>query len=369
MIIYYLMLLILGVASVRYSNSVIKVNEEERKRQTKKFLIFSGIVLTFIAGTRDYSVGSDTQFYVKYFLSNRIDHMEKGFLTLIKILRYLRVSPTIFLIVCSAICFFFVLLAVYRMSVEPAISVLMFVMLYYFFNSLNPTRQYIAIGMILNAYYHILKGHNIRAILLILLASLFHSTAILCLLLFFVKLINKQKYNTDSVNFNMHVKNVTVQTTILTFVGSIVIVSELNKLLQFIIKVIPRYAAYVSGDYSYYLEATGGIQQPIVYGLIFFALIFLVDDSEPEKLNWLFPMSITVAISFLQLKMAMAVRLLWYFDIFSIFAIPSIIVQGRVTPGSKVLLRRIILFASFAFMSYCLINDLQRAGNYKFIFG
>lgn len=97
----------------------------------------------------------------------------------------------------SIILFVFVVLACKRFKINLAYAFFFFVLLNYFNISLNISRQFAAIAIILYSY-SFLTEDNIKKYLffpLVILAASFHITSIVIIPLFFIRMINLSKVN------------------------------------------------------------------------------------------------------------------------------------------------------------------------------
>ncbi len=157
----------------------------------KKILFFiSFFILLFIGGLRGLNVGTDTANYYKlYNYGESIFRALKGYEYLYTYLLYFSwkyVKDYQFLVFVSM---FLVLLPLYvviwRESKNINLSVLMYVLTYSWFFAFNGTRQAIAISLCLLAVSFLYKNKKLFFVF-ILIACLFHTTAIIMLMMFFV---------------------------------------------------------------------------------------------------------------------------------------------------------------------------------------
>jgi hypothetical protein len=83
---------------------------------------------------------------------------------------------------------FFTFLAIVKLNEKKSIvcwSTFLFVWLFYFYNmSMNAMKQYCAMSILLIAFVYLLNNRWLKALLLIVPASFFHSTSVLVLLIF-----------------------------------------------------------------------------------------------------------------------------------------------------------------------------------------
>lgn len=163
-----------------------------------KFLFISLIVLFwFLTAFRGSSIGNDTIHYLKYYIyfaNNGINqnfHIELGYQYFCLIISKINPDPYFLLFVCATICYFICGLCIYKHSNNVLFStLLLFCVAFSFFTS--GLRQSIAMVIVLIAYMKIKDNKKLIAIILILLASLFHVSALITLLWFAHKHIPKK---------------------------------------------------------------------------------------------------------------------------------------------------------------------------------
>ena len=81
-----------------------------------------------------------------------------------------------------------------KMSIDPMLSVLMFVVCFFYFESLNGIRQYAAIGILFAFFHYVLEGKIWRYALIVLIAAQFHRSAYVLLPFVFLLRIRWSKY-------------------------------------------------------------------------------------------------------------------------------------------------------------------------------
>lgn len=79
---------------------------------------------------------------------------------------------------------FFFLRGIYTLSDHFALSVALFMLLGYYFQSISTVRYYLALGMALYAIRYVLRGDVVRFLLLVAAGSLFHKSMLVVLLLY-----------------------------------------------------------------------------------------------------------------------------------------------------------------------------------------
>lgn len=164
--------------------------------------------LFYITAQRNYSVGTDTINYVSFFdylgsPYNKVNffdligmfhaRFEYGYVLLNKVVFYLTNDPRWLIITCAAMSYYMLFIFIKRVSLDPYLSLVMFVSLGYMASTMNTIRQGIAAAFIMIAYVMLLKKNNIIfCVLFVFFAFLFHKTAILFLVVIFIR---KWKYS------------------------------------------------------------------------------------------------------------------------------------------------------------------------------
>lgn len=186
-------------ATITEENSRLKKENKHTFYQLVFFLIVI-FVLWFLTAFRSARIGNDTLNYIGYFdyfgsfgLQFDNEQIEIGY-QLLNILVYKIVpNPYFFLGFVATICYVGTGIYIYKYSDNLVFStVLLFPVAYGFFAT--GLRQAIAMVICLYAYQAIKNKRFGLAILLIAFASLFHTSALIMLALFFHRLIPKKPF-------------------------------------------------------------------------------------------------------------------------------------------------------------------------------
>lgn len=169
-------------------------------KKEKIFCIFTFMVLSLVACFRDVTVGYDTAQYVIAFKKSSILTLstlsnlryEYGFSFLCILLNKITSNPQILLITTSLFINYTVLNFIYKNSDNKLLSVLLYILLNTYFFYTSAMRQAIAISIILLGFDNVQSKKYIKFILYVVIASLFHQSAILALLFIFFR---EKKYN------------------------------------------------------------------------------------------------------------------------------------------------------------------------------
>ena len=192
MIVYLIMiatlLVVFGVESVISKNGL---SIKERKvRPNKFFIAVVFIILSFVAVFR-YGVGTD--FYAYYRTSNWVHHFERG--------NYDSPGFTLFAICCqkvfgningaitmgaALITIGLIVYIITKHSENLLVSILLFIFAGCFIGMFNGVRQYLATAILFTGHRFIINRKPIKWLLVVLLASTIHITAILMFFVYFI---------------------------------------------------------------------------------------------------------------------------------------------------------------------------------------
>lgn len=169
----------------------------QRKKYKKLYLSLCFFQMFLIQSLRASYVGSDTIQYIDIFnlfsdnsvYAYMLTHYEPGVQALIKVLYSAGLNAQFLLASMSAIIMIGFALYIYHNSDNILISTFLFASMFYP-NSFNVSRQYIAMSIALNFFYFLNKREYVKGILLVLFASLFHTSALLFLIPICVTMIN-----------------------------------------------------------------------------------------------------------------------------------------------------------------------------------
>lgn len=159
----------------------------------KNFVVLSFGFLGIISVLRANTVGTDVYSYQQIFLSNiqggnlgDLQTKSIGYYLFSRTVGMISKNPQAITIACSILVSLLIGIFIYRNSEHVLFSTLLFVSMYFFADSLNGTRQFIAILLVLNAHYLLISGKKIRALVILGIALSFHLTAIIGVFIFFV---------------------------------------------------------------------------------------------------------------------------------------------------------------------------------------
>lgn len=160
-----------------------------------KYRVLTIFALVFISTFRDLSVGSDNPQYSLYYETLKESgtfqyKFELGYMSLNYILaRLLKLDIRALFFVISLFVSICLVLFINKFSCNKLMSFLLFVMFGVFGQSLGVLRQIVSVGFVLISLIFIADKKLWRGALMIALAALFHSTALLCFIIIPIRFI------------------------------------------------------------------------------------------------------------------------------------------------------------------------------------
>lgn len=313
------------------------------KKYPRLYLVFIFVVFFLISGLRSPLVGNDTLNYVQLFdelrilpVSNFESRFEKGYLYFNLFLGYLfKNSQALLIISALIICsgYFFLIT---KYSKIPWMSVYLFLTLRFFDASMNVLRLSIAMSLIFVGVYCLLENKRICFFLFVILASLFHNTAIIFIVVYFLKY------------FKLNIKYLTI-----TIMISFGITFFFDKLIFIVFQIFPAYTSYITSSYMGN-EVKLATVLNLIINLIVFVWIFYMhkrsNDPTDEALIKIF--FIGVCISVISFEFTLLDRVSELFTVFMIVLIPNSI---SLIKSSKMKIFISYAFIIFFFLYYLVI--------------
>ncbi len=180
MIVYILMFL-LSIVFMHLAN------KQENVKRKNIFYVLSFMTFFLVSAFR-YGVGTD---YLRRYVYDygrilegiHVSNLEVGFQLLMKGTMLLSDKPFLMFFITSLMINGFVFYTLVKESKDKILSICIYFFLGFFFDSLNIMRQYLAISFVFIGYYYLLKNKRLLFVISVLLASLFHSTALIMIIL------------------------------------------------------------------------------------------------------------------------------------------------------------------------------------------
>lgn len=154
-----------------------------------KFLLLCFMQMSIIIGFR-YAVGADFFSYVKIYdhlKNNESVHIEIAYKIINIICIKLEIpywGVNLFLAILTNL---FLIFAIKEFEINPVSAVFFYISFFFFYHSMNQVRQGVAMTIGLYAISKLCKGENIKFFFFVIFASLFHMSALIYLILYFLK--------------------------------------------------------------------------------------------------------------------------------------------------------------------------------------
>lgn len=341
MLIYNLLILVILIFYI-----LDKYYISENKR---KFLRISTFLTLFIISAFRFYVGTDFKGYIGVYNSvidgTYVNYgFEPGYDILMRITSIFSNNNRLIFVVTSFIIIGAFFLTFEDFSINYYITVFLFVTMYFYFNSFNIIRQFIAISIIFSSLRFIRKRELMKFIIFVLLAAIFHKTALIAIIIYFIRDINlsKKKY-------------------FLITLGSIMLVPLIPIFMKALVMIVPKYKAYLNFNAGSGLGTTSMIMFIILIISIHFKDKLLNNDS----FNNLYINTTMIAFIFQILSEAntLFTRVSMYFYIFTIVLIPQLIDISEDKYRKKIIIGIIIFF--IVFCNYLLISNVGEVVPYR----
>lgn len=331
-----------------------------RINKNKWMSIFGGIILFMYGALRSISVGIDTIDYAEAYLlvqnlsfeaifssSALLVSRDPIFYFFVKSLTFISKDPHLLLMIISAIVAISFSYFVYKNSVNPFMSFIMFIGLRYYSFTLTGLRQAVAWSLIFYSYEFIKKRQLKKFTLVIIVASLFHSSAILFILAYPLSYLRNVKKISLIIMFGL----------LLNFTTNNLFLKLLTK-----IPILQQYENYLYRDES----AGTGITMIMIYILIlcFSYIMRKKIDKKSTYFYLMYNLSIVgLGITLLSFNYANIFRIGYYF-IFPIVLILPISIKSSFNKKSEVVVSFLVILLLVA--QYIIIGPGAGTDNYDF---
>lgn len=318
--VYQLILLLLTTIYYYFKKYNIKNNSNSIRRLKIGFLVINMGTLILISGLRGISVGTDTKAYLLLYDNSKSlswselfnQRVEWAYGILTKVCSLIYDDHQFYLLVFSFIIGVGFAYIIYKSSDDIPLSLFLYVTLRIYSQSMNIMRQSVAIMLIGIAYLFIKEKKWIKSTLIIILATGFHTTAIIGFLLIPLSIIKLTKS----------------RTFILLLIEGCIIVNW-NSLIFLFIRITGKYQHYLSS--SYFDGSSGGrIVALIIFSFVCVGIYEICvnqyQDMEFRKISILLVASFAyVSGTIVRQNAALLERIVMYFLPFILIMIPIII--------------------------------------------
>ncbi|WP_165835589.1 EpsG family protein [Ruminiclostridium sufflavum] len=346
MIIYIILML-----TVLLCGTALNVNYTQKRK--RNFLLLFFTIITALAMLRKYTVGIDTKHFCNGYKVisnlnwNSFDNInyEWGFTALCKLLNYISPEPQLLIIVSSLLIFPPVGMFIYKSSEDVVLSTYIFISLNIFSMNMNVMRQSIAVGIILLGLEYLKKNKYLFFIAFVLFASIFHQSAIICLIMI--------------VYYRMNYKK---RTLLYTLIACVIGFVGFKYIFKFAVNLFENYAGYIDSEFavSNYFGTAFNLSICaiiLVFGLIYYRTdgIYLLKKELNNQISYDFQAYSISACLFclvVGLQMTILLRAKLYFTVFYISWLPNAIYMIDFK-SIRILYK--VLFVSFTMLYFIII--------------
>lgn len=306
------------------------------KRASFAFLLFSFLSIFLLSALR-VDVGIDYPSYASWFdnlYTFESAYFEPGFTTMIQIIQYFTLDSQWLFIVSSAITLSFIFISAKKYSPMFALSIFLFCTMGFLSHSLNLTRQFIAISIVLFAYGYIVDKKLLKYLTTVMVASLFHKTALIMLPVYFFLRMRPSKFVWLTV---------AVIATLLTAFKS--------QVISFVVEnFYPQYY-----DKAFVGEAIGSSYYMIVSVALIGSILYFIQqkrlDLKVVRDRIIVNLVLTVALLHVVLNwVPLSNRVSLYFDILLILIIPQLVILMKDKTRKRIII--VIVLAYFILAAY-----------------
>lgn len=328
--------------------------------------IASALPFAIVSSIR-YDVGTDYLYryvndYNTLLKGADVKNLEIGFKLLVQFCILITKNYQLLFVLTSCVITAFIFYTIYRDSRNVTLSVTLYFIGAFFFQSLNMTRQYIALAILLFSYNFFLEKKIVKWCIFVLLATLFHTTSLLFAIINIGIWIVMKKLKKDIC---LNEKIVLILVAVLFFGEPI-----LRHLINFFL-ILTRFGVYVGSEYDY-----GDLQViPFIINLLLYiGMMFIIKRKEEiNNTDRFFIIMQATSLLFITLGKTsfLSIRLAYYFSIFQIISIPHFFDYVKKIWGQKVYLVLVLIIVSILSVSVTWTHVLHTSDEilpYKTIF-
>lgn len=349
---YYILLFALLLTAIIYSSSIV-IKCGTAKISTGKYISFIIYCVLIVISAFRFEVGTDYDTYREAIVLFKTGYnpswlnYEPGFIWLNKILANYTEHGQLLIITTAIITLTLFFIAINKHSVNSLHSWFLFFSLYLYFSSFNIIRQFIAIGIFLVFINSFLERNLKQCICVIIIASLFHTTALLLIPFYFFLNIKMRKRNIAAI-----------------FLFSIVGILLINRILYRFFLLFPKYALYKEAK-------GGGSAYNICFLLLTLAALIYIKEKhwnikkDSKKLDFYISSCVfALIITMFSFRVVFFARASFYFFGILLFSVPYCWKTMKKTLEGLIYKYGSIVFSILIFIHY-LRNNVAGVEPYK----
>lgn len=353
-----------------FAGMVIKPEKSDKRK--KRFLVSVFIVLSLFSGFRSFSVGSDTSNYVRSYYAIQdgyTSRFEIGFVLYVRAIAAIFHSPRALICISSMICIGIACVIASNFSLNPTMSMALYVFMGNYFSQMNIMRQALAMSFIEIAYLSLLKSKGriiqyIQSGIIILIAVQFHTVAIVGFMPYFL-IIRKQ--NTIERNKTRKQASVIVASAVLIAAVAFAFYPMVMRVSN---KLFPQYDSYFRTRWSdsNYNAAVFNTLIPTVFAIVG---AFVYKGTRLNSIEEFAALMTCLTIIFESLSMRMEIwgRIAGIFGIFVYLIWAPNLTQYLRNKNNRHILEFAIYLGAFSYMMVVLIFRPEWSGVVPYAFG
>ena len=307
MSIHFIFLAIIFLLTLLYK----RTKEKNHKILSFVILFTIFILLAAFTGMRDISIGTDTKNYVAMHTTGKwvAENIEFALPIISHATHIFTNKYFVFLIILSIISIIGIIDVLKKNDFNIEIFIYLYITSFCYIYSTSATRFFCAFSIIMLSFKYIIENKKLKAILIILLAMLFHTSAII-----FIPIIFITRFKFTKRNLTIFFISLAVATIMIEVFGS----------YFFNIGMFQKY--------SYIEEATNTQIGPsiIINSILLMVSLLFYNKITDYKGEYEFSIKMLIISMFIDL-IGIAYRAIWYFRFPAWFIIPIILVNIRKT--------------------------------------
>jgi len=337
---------------------ILDVFISPRKNQfrRKTYLLLCFVIFSLVAGTREFSVGTDTNTYVSIYHSIEqyqyaLSRIEPGFLYLLKLLHYISADPGFMIMVISCINAGVICWFIKKYSINPGVSILLYVLLRSFNASMNTIRESLALSITIVAFALILEKRTPKRIIvsgiILLLATSIHTVAFVEFIPYAIWIVPHEK-----LIDNFPVKKLLV----ISVTAAVVLFLGYGFVQGIVTRVFPSYITYFHGRWSDANYSASLVKTIIT--LVFFIVgnYYLKKQGATDRTKFsALMLSFALIVDVLSMRMEIWSRVTGMFSIYIALLWCPDFIENMKRAKDRLILKSVIISFSFLYFVTILI--------------
>lgn len=310
----------------------------KRKVAGKNIYILYVLLLSIIVGFRAKDVGTDTASYIAYYFSSP-EYMEMGWNKMVLLARMADLSPYFFNWIVAFVSLFFIAYVIAKEVPNSIYGLYFFYAMGFYFLMFNGMRQLLAVAIVFFALYCLQQKKNKEFVLIVLLASLIHTSSLYVLPLVFI----------NKLNVNM-------RRLVVSIILSLLVGAVLNE--DMFISLAGKYAHDVTEESKWggFRESLGVVYVLLIIQNIFLLFLYRNSSAELKTSFWMKIFIVSMILSNILIRLTLGPRLIYFFA-------TSQVILFTCYQRRRLLNWACIAYSFVNFMRYLLPELVEREGS------